>query len=135
MLDLVRRLPQRFARREDAAEAIVQGGYQRGVGQWMATNLAREGDAFVWRLDLDAMERLLRDFFDTDMMPVVESPPEGYDIHIIKASESSAISADAVARIEAAAGDRLHIHHREGGHWIHAESPQVVADLLIQNLP
>ena len=135
MLDLIRRLPQRFARREDATEAIIAGGYARGVAQWMATNLVREGDGFVWRLDFDAMERLLLDFFHTDMWAVVESPREGQDIHIIKASESSAISDEAVKRLDAATGERLHLHHREGGHWIHAESPQVIADLLIQNLP
>ena len=122
-------------RREDATEAIIAGGYARGVAQWMATNLVREGDGFVWRLDFDAMERLLLDFFHTDMWAVVESPREGQDIHIIKASESSAISDEAVKRLDAASGERLHLHHREGGHWIHAESPQVIADLLIQNLP
>jgi esterase len=135
MLALVRRLPQRFARREDATEAIIAGGYPRGVAQWMATNLVREGDAFVWRLDFDAMERLLRDFFQRDMWPVVESPRAGYDIHIIKASESSAISDEAVKRIERAKGERLHLHHRQGGHWIHAESPQLIAELLVEHMP
>jgi hypothetical protein len=29
----------------------------------------------------------------------------------------------------------VHLHHREGGHWIHAESPGVVVDLLAEHLP
>ena len=64
----------------------------------MATNLVREGGGFVWTLDFDAMERLLRDFFVTDLWPVVESPAPEHDIHIVKASESSAISNAAVKR-------------------------------------
>jgi pimeloyl-ACP methyl ester carboxylesterase len=135
MLDLVRRLPARFTTREEAIEGLTKGGYTLGVAQWMATNLVRQQDAFVWKLDFDAMERLLRDFFKTDLWQVVESPPEQLDVHFLKASESSAISADAVTRIEAAAGDRVHLHHRQGGHWIHAESPQVVTDLLVEQLP
>jgi pimeloyl-ACP methyl ester carboxylesterase len=135
MLDLVRRLPPRFNTREEAVDHLMSGGYNRGVAMWMATNLARVGDGFEWRLDFDAMERLMRDFFRTDLWSVVEAPGGLHDIHFLKASESSAISVDAVSRIEAAASGRVHLHLRTGGHWIHAESPEVVSDLLIQDLP
>lgn len=135
MLEVVRRLPPRFASRDEAVQALVEHGYALGVAQWMATNLAREGEEFVWALDFDAMERLLRDFFSTDLWDVLESPGPEHDIHIVKASESSAISDTAVARIESASGGRVHLHHRQGGHWIHAESPQVVTELLVNALP
>jgi pimeloyl-ACP methyl ester carboxylesterase len=134
MLDLIRGLPPRFNTRDDATQAIVQGGYALGVAQWMATNLARDDEGFVWKLDFAAMERLLNDFFITDLWHVVQSPAADHDIHFLKASESSAISSAAVSRIESASGPHVHLHHREGGHWIHAESPQVVAELLIEHL-
>ena len=135
MLEIVRGLPPRFASRDDATRALQEAGYALGVAQWMATNLVREGDAFVWRLDFDAMERLLRDFFTTDLWSVIEPPSPFHDIHFLKASESSAISPGAVDRIAAAAGPRLHLHHREGGHWVHAERPEVVTALLVEHLP
>ena len=134
MLQIVRRLPARVATRDVVIDAIVEGGFPLGVAQWMSTNLVREDDAFVWRLDFDAMERLLHDFFNTDLWGVVESPAPRHDIHFLKASQSSAISEDAVRRIAEASGDRVHLHHREGGHWIHAESPEVVTQLLIEKL-
>jgi esterase len=134
MLDLVGRLPRRFASRDEATQGIVGGGYALGVAQWMATNLVREGDGFVWKLDFEAMRRLLEDFFTTDLWSVVESPSAQHEIHFLKASESSAITDAAVRRIDAASGARVHLHHRQGGHWIHAESPQVVAELLIEHL-
>jgi esterase len=133
MLELVRRLPSRFATREAAVAAIVEGGYSVGVAQWMSTNLARGEDGFAWRLDFEVMERLLRDFFTTDLWHVVESPAPRHELHFLKASESSAISDQAVRRLESA-GERVHVHHREGGHWIHAESPDVVTALLVQHL-
>jgi pimeloyl-ACP methyl ester carboxylesterase len=135
MLELIRRLPARFASRDEAVSAIVAGGYPLGVAQWMGTNLVRDEDAFAWRLNFDVMERLLNDFFTTDLWHVVEAPAANLDIHFIKASESSAISPDAVRRIEAASSDRVHLHHRDGGHWIHAESPEVVTALLVEYLP
>lgn len=134
MLRVVRGLPQTFASREEAAEAIAAAGYARGVAVWMATNLARSGDRFVWRLDFAAMERLLHEFFTTDLWAVVEHPQPGHDIHFVKASTSSAMSDEAAARIDALAGDHLHLHRRDGTHWIHSESPQVVIDLLLEHL-
>ena len=134
MLQLIRRLPQRFGSRDQAVDAIVSGGFTLGVAQWMATNLTREQDAFVWRLDFAAMERLLDDFFVTDLWKVIEKPAPSQEIHFLKASESSTISTNALERLERAPRDRIHVHHAKGGHWIHAESPQIVVDLLVKCL-
>jgi pimeloyl-ACP methyl ester carboxylesterase len=135
MLEVIQRLPARFATRDEAVAAIVAAGYPVGVAQWMSTNLIREHNEFVWRLDFATMERLLRDFFTTDLWAVIETPAPQHEIHVVKASESNAITADAVRRLELAAGARMHLHHRPGGHWLHAESPEVVTRLLIEHLP
>jgi pimeloyl-ACP methyl ester carboxylesterase len=137
MLALVRRLPPSFASREEAAQAIEAGGYSPGVARWMASNLERRGDRFVWRLDFDVMERLLLDFFRTDLWHVVEHPSADHEIHVVKASQSRVLTDEAVRRIEAAAAasGRVHLHHRAGGHWIHTESPQAIVDLLVRHLP
>lgn len=134
MLRIIRRMPSRFATRDEAVKGIVDGGFELGVAQWMATNLVRDGDELVWRLDFDVMERLLQDFFATDLWPVIEGPAPLHDIHLLKASESSAMSPDAVVRVQAAEGDQVHLHVRQGGHWIHAESPEVVTELLVEHL-
>lgn len=135
MLDVVRRLPARMGSRDEAITAIAAAGYGTGVAQWMATNLVRDQGEFIWGLDLDVMERLLHDFFTTDLWDVVEAPPPGVTLHFLKASESNALSADGVARLTAATGPRVHLHHRPGGHWIHAETPEVVTELLTAHLP
>jgi esterase len=134
MLRVVRGLPERFASRDEAQRGLMANGYELPVAQWMATNLVREGDAFRWQLDFDVMERLLLDFFRTDMWAPVEQPSPHHQVHILKASESNAISEAAVARIERATGPQVHLHHREGGHWIHAERPSVVSALLLEHL-
>jgi pimeloyl-ACP methyl ester carboxylesterase len=135
MLDVVRRLPQRFVTRERATEALMHAGYARGVAQWMTSNLARGDDGFTWKIDFDAMERLLLDFFTTDLWHVIEAPAPGHDIHFLKASESGVLSESAIERIRIAASSHVHLHERTGGHWIHAESPELVTELLITHLP
>jgi esterase len=137
MLGLVRGLPQRVATRAEAVDGLVAGGITPDVAAWMATNLRRDGDGLVWGLDWEAMEALLRDFFARDLWPIVESPPPGVALHFIKATESSRLSDEACARLEATgrATGRVHLHRVEGGHWIHADNPAVVTTLLADSLP
>lgn len=135
MLTLIRSLPRTFRTREAAADAIAAGGYSRGVAVWMSTNLVREGSAFVWRLDFEVMERLLGDFFTADLWPVILDRAPGHDLHFLKASTSSAMSDQAAARLDALGDPRVTLHRREGSHWIHSESPQVVIDLVLTHLP
>jgi esterase len=135
LLQTVRRLPATFPSRDALVAALAAEGWAAGVSQWMATNLERRGEAFAWRLDFDAMERLLLDFFGSDLWPVVEHPASGHAVHFIKATESSVMSDDAVRRAQGAAPGRVHVHHIEGGHWIHAEKPDVIVGLLARTLP
>lgn len=134
MLRAVRALPPRFATRDDLVAALAAAGWSSGVAQWMATNLVRDNGDFAWRLDFDAMERLLRSFFTTDLWSVVEQSSTRHTVHFIKASDSSAMSDHAVQRAEAAPADRVTVHHLRGGHWIHAEQPQAIVNLLAETL-
>ena len=141
MLGVVRALPESFPTRQEAVAGIEAGGFSTDVAQWMATNLVHDREAFRWRLDFDVMEHLLHEFFRTPLWDVLDPGAAGHDIHVLKASRSSVISAEAVARLQAlearppGAHAAVHVHEREGGHWIHAESPEVVVDLLAQALP
>ncbi len=153
MLGILRSLPDRFASRDELVDMLVERGVIRPIAMWMATNLERTGKgtgdeaasadgaasadvAYRWRFDLDAMEALLRDFFRTDLWDVVEAPPPGCRIHFVKASESSILDDETVARMEAAAssGAAVDVHVVEGGHWLNADNPDALVELLAGGL-
>ena len=149
MLRRVRRLPGPFESRSAAVAALQNEGLSLQVASWMAMNLDRDDDKTLrWRFDPDRLEVLLRDFYETDLWPAVAPPPaapppasssrpHGLDLHFVRASRSSALT-DAVAdRIEAAAGatGRVHLHTIEGGHWLNADNPDAIANLLADHLP
>jgi esterase len=137
MLNIVRSLPDTFATRDALVDALVAHGMQKPVAQWMATNLeAGDDGAYRWRFDLAAMEALLHSFFETDAWSVVEQPPEGVEVHLLKAEESSVLDGESLARAEAAtATGRVFVHRLAGGHWVNAENPGAVQDLLVSRLP
>lgn len=132
MLEIVRKCPREFASRDDLVELLGQAGVAVPVAQWMATNLEYQEGAYRWRFDLDAIEELLRDFFETDLWDVIESPPTGSDLHIVKGSDSNLLDPGAVARIEAIAARNPHVHFHEiaGGHWLNAENPDALLELV-----
>src|SRR5690606_22854976 len=123
VLEIVRSLPDRFASREELVQAMVDHGLSQAGGQWLAMNLDRRDDGFRWKLDWDGVEALLRDYFTTDVWPVVDDPPTGVVLHIVKAADSNAIDAAAVERVRRAeeSTGRVHLHTVSGGHWVNVE--------------
>lgn len=136
MLSSVRALPDEFASRQEAVHGLEQAGVAKPVAQWMATNLERTDSHYRWRFDIDAMQALLVDFFDTDSWAVIEDPPAGIQVHVVKAEESSVLSESACQRIEDAgkATGRVYLHRVAGGHWVNADNPDALLALLNQFL-
>jgi esterase len=139
MLELLESLPREFSSRDDLISAMVERGQPRPVAQWMATNLEADDDNVMrWRLDFDAIRELLLSFFGTDVWSVVESPPAGTEVHLIKAEDSTVLDGAALDRARAAAErshGRTYVHTVAGGHWVNAENPAAIEALLVQMLP
>jgi len=139
MLEVLRRHPGPFTDRAEGIAAVESGGFTRPVAQWMSTNLVDDphGDGLAWRIQVDDMEALLRDFFATDAWPTVERPPDGSEIHVVKARESNVLDDEACERILSAGratGGRVHLHHVDGGHWVNADDPEGLQRLLLRHL-
>jgi esterase len=137
MIEAVRALPERFESRAEAVQGLRSAGYAEGIAQWMAMNLEPGDGGLSWRLDFDALEEILRDFFESDLHRVVEAPPGEAEIHFVRATEGSVLSEGAAERIERLEGEgaRVHLHHLEGGHWLNADNPDGIVELLAENLP
>ena len=137
MLRAVEALPPVFRRREDFVAALERSGYDRRIGEWMATNLEPAERGYRWRLDVAALEALLRDFFRADLWSVVEQTPPGVELRVIRATRSSVIPEASVARLEAIgrATGRVFVDRVTGGHWLNADNPEAVTALLAARLP
>lgn len=143
MLELLRRLPSRFADRETAVQAMASFGVSTAVGRWMATNLVRDksegGDPdtpFVWRFGLDAIGQMLADFYPADLWHVVEAPEPAAALHFFRASDGSLLTDEAAQRIAAAPsfGDRVHLVDVAGDHWLNVSNPAAIVERIATHL-
>jgi pimeloyl-ACP methyl ester carboxylesterase len=137
MLDALRAMPDRFGDREAAVTALSDRGFPRPVGLWMSANLEQSDGGYRWRLDLDAMESLLQDFFRTDLWALVEEPRPGLELHFIRATESSVLGREEAERIRIAGRQtgRVFLHDVPGGHWLNADNPDRLVELIGDRLP
>ncbi len=136
MLGTVRSLPSRFSSRAAAIDDVRQAGFPDRVANWMSANLARSEEGYGWKLDFDALELLLHDFFRLDMWPIVEDPPAGTELHFVKATRSNVMTEGEAERIRVIGRARpVHLHEVEGGHWLNADNPDAVLSLLERHLP
>jgi len=137
MLERVKGLPDHFGSRDELVDRLGEVGISQPVARWMATNL--QGDptqGYRWRFNLAAIEELLLDFFTRDLWNVLESPPQGTEIHLIRALQSSVLSDAAIGRIQGMEGKgTVFLHPVEGGHWVNADNPDALHDLLTAGLP
>lgn len=132
MLDVVGALPADFRTRQEAIDGLVSGGVAPAVAAWMSANLAFVDGRYRWKIDFDVMRALVVDFFRLDLWDVIEAPPPGLAIHVVKATESSTLDAPAVERLKAAAAAHhgVYLHHLAGGHWLNTDNPDGLVQLF-----
>jgi esterase len=137
IIESMRALPPEFPSRAEAVAAIQAAGYDQGLAQWLAINLEPAEGRYRWRIDWDVMEEMLRDYFRTDLWETLVHPPGDSEIHIVKATESTALTDEDERRVEmaATANGRVFLHRLEGGHWINTDNPEGVLTLLRDHLP
>jgi len=132
MLDALDAHPGPFDSRAEATAALESEGVEPHVAAWMSGNLQHLAGHLVWRIDRGQMRSLLVDFFERDYWSLIEAPPAGLEVHLVKASRSSVLDAGAEKRVDTAARatGRVFFHVIEGGHWLNADNPGALAELL-----
>jgi pimeloyl-ACP methyl ester carboxylesterase len=128
---------QRFASREAFVTALTAEGIPRDTAQWLAMNLAADAGAWRFRLDLDAIDALLADYFAQDLWPVLEAPRAGLSLDVVVGGRSAVLSEEDRARLETAS----HAHPAvrvttlpDAGHWVHVDAPDEVTAVVLRAL-
>lgn len=129
VLAAVRHIELPVARRGAMQNALRSRGLSRAVAGWMATNLVRVEDGYVWHFDSDVLDALLIDYWNEDLWPTAESPPGDVDVHLVRAGQSDRWTSDDLARL----GGLKNVHELPGaGHWLHVDDPGALTELLGQ---
>jgi len=138
VVELLASLPESFATRKAFVDEVQSRGQDLAIAQWLAMNLERDGDRLRFALDVGAIRALLDDYFARDLWGVVESPPGKTRVVLINGANSNVYdeSDTARARAIAARDERVELHVIPGaGHWVHADAPDALHEILVGSTP
>lgn len=129
VVDALRALPASFADRAGFTAAMTARGFSRALADWLAMNLEPAGSGFRLRLDLDAIDGLLADYYRTDLWSALERGPG--EAHLVVATRSRALDE---ADRRRAAELPVRVHAIDAGHWLHMEAPETLLALFSAEL-
>lgn len=133
LLALMEQLPKRWPKREAFVDAVVAAGHAKPLAQWLAMNVVADGDAYINRLDLDAIRAMVADYLTQDLWPTALDPAFG-DLELVIANRSDVVNAADRARVTPPPA-HIHVDLIEAGHWIHIDAPEAIVELLVTRLP
>lgn len=150
VIQAVRTTTTPAADRAHVVAQLMEQGLSSGTANWLATNLQRQPEGFVWRFNLDAIYELMLDYFRVDLWPVLESGAADSDFRVVVAERSDRWAPENRARLEAmletvrakrgmeptvrgSGTVELHIVPN-AGHWLHVDNPAFLLELIGQNL-
>jgi pimeloyl-ACP methyl ester carboxylesterase len=133
----VRAVRPPIATRAAAVEAVREQGLSAGLARWMSTNLRRSADgSYHWVFDLDAIERLLTDYFQHDYWDYLAATRSKPEYHLLIAEHSDRVDHELGRRAAALPPEsQCHTHFiPDAGHWLHVDNPAAVLDVLERHL-
>ncbi len=134
VITMLRELPDRFDSREKFVEHVLAQGRGPTLAKWLAQNLERETDGYRFALDMDRIERLMNDYFERDLWPLLDPPPAGTIAHIVIGGLSSVYSEDDRVHARELASrhpEAVQVHVLEkADHWVHVDDPEGLSTIV-----
>ena len=128
VLRALRAVPVPVPRRDAVAHALKAGGFSEAIAQWMTTNLRPEGEGYLWRFDLDAIEEMLADYARVDFVPWLRATDA--EVHLVRGARRDRWTPPALAELDGLPPN-VHLHVLpDAGHWVHVDNPMGLLDLL-----
>ncbi|MCB9682317.1 MAG: alpha/beta hydrolase [Alphaproteobacteria bacterium] len=134
VLEAVAAMPLPIASHDALRDALVAQGFSSDLAGWMTTNLRREGDGFVWRFALDAVQAMIADYAARDLWPLVGRGP--VRMHLVRAGRSGRWTSSDDARLEALQRQDLAdvVRIEAAGHWVHVDAPEALLAAIAPTL-
>ncbi|KAI4378543.1 hypothetical protein MLD38_016007 [Melastoma candidum] len=139
VLQTLHGLPSILPSRKWLVNHMQELGFSRSLSEWIGSNLKKSGDHETWSFNLEGAIQMFHSYRETSYWSLLEEPPKGTEISILRAENSDRWDPDVVQRLERLAGrakdpsfGKVSYHVLpKCGHWVHVDNPKGLLDLVM----
>ncbi len=134
VISALRRVALPAQSRDSVRAALASHGLSAPIVAWLATSLRRTTDGWTWKYDLDAVDAMIADYFETNLWPWLSKGRNGPKIDLVRALQSDSWTASALAQFDRLPpASRVRLHELENaGHWLHIDNPAGLVELVVR---
>ncbi|CAL0309975.1 unnamed protein product [Lupinus luteus] len=138
VLATLQSLPSQIPSRKWLVSHLMGLGYSKALSDWIGTNLKKDGDHETWVFDLQAAKAMFDSYGEKSYWNLLENPPKGMEIVIVRAEKSDRWDENTIQRIQKLAsqggtdstGKVSLCVLPNAGHWVHVDNPKGLLEIV-----
>ncbi|KAL2660711.1 hypothetical protein AAZV13_03G157800 [Glycine max] len=142
VLATLQSLPSQFSSRKWLVGHLMGLGYPKALSDWIGTNLKKVGDHETWIFDIQNAKEMFDSYCEKSYWNLLENPPKGMEIVIVRAEKSDRWDEDAIDRIQKLAsqggsdspGKASFFVLPNAGHWVHVDNPKGLLEIVASKI-
>ncbi|XP_051150155.1 uncharacterized protein LOC127264696 [Andrographis paniculata] len=138
VLQTLQSLPSTVPSRKWLVDHMLKLGFSKSLSHWIGSNLKKSGNKETWAFNLDGAVQMFKSYREMDYWPLLEQPPKGMTISIVRAENSDRWSRDIIEQLDHVASKRddetvgktlIHVLPNSG-HWVHVDNPKGLLEIV-----
>ncbi|CAL5194266.1 unnamed protein product [Lathyrus oleraceus] len=142
VLKTLESLPSQIPSRKWLVSHLMGLGYSKTLADWIGTNLKKVGDHETWIFDLQSAKEMFDSYWEKSYWSLLENPPKGMEIVIVRAEKSDRWDQEAIERIQKlasqegtdSAGKVSFCVLPNAGHWVHVDNPKGLLEIVASKM-
>lgn len=142
VLQTLQSLPSSIPSRKWLVNHMIELGFSKSLSEWIGSNLKKSGEHETWAFNLEGAVQMFNSYREKSYWPLLEHPPKGMEIAIVRAENSDRWDSNVIQRLESLAtrgGDgsegKVSVHVLpNSGHWVHVDNPKGLLEMIAPKL-
>ncbi|KAL5808738.1 hypothetical protein ACOSQ3_029429 [Xanthoceras sorbifolium] len=138
VLQTLQSLPSTVPSRKWLVNRMMELGFSKSLSDWIGSNLKKSGEHETWAFNLEGAIQMFNSYCEMSYWPLLEHPPQGTEIAIVRAEKSDRWDPDVIQRLESRASEggdgregKVSVHILpNSGHWVHVDNPKGLLEIM-----
>ncbi|KAH0723415.1 hypothetical protein KY285_005970 [Solanum tuberosum] len=105
VMQTLQSLPSSIPSRKWLVDHLLKLGFSKALSEWLGSNLEKSGDSMTWNFNIEAAAEMFDSYREKDYWPLLEHPPKGTEIAIVRAEKSDRWDPETVQKLESIASN------------------------------